>query len=225
MGHMLGETIKSYIMYMYILKYKGVSLIDPSNSMTSHQPRGTDAGEGKGDSWWRFASPSYWVSKVLGESGLTVSAGVKDVSFLARVGVSLRPLMSTGPMPIGGLAVYLLNSPYLDVDMTGAADVLDWPVIDKAIRSVIIRQIRSALVLPNRIFVPLVDDEPMASSMDLLAVQSANIAGVLLIRSIKAHKLRSADLFSASDPYCVLELGSSEIRTGKYARICVRVAS
>jgi hypothetical protein len=49
-----------------------------------------------GESWWRFASPKYWVSKVLGESGITVSAGVKDVSFLARVAISLRPLMPTG---------------------------------------------------------------------------------------------------------------------------------
>jgi hypothetical protein len=100
------------------------------------------------------------------------------------------------------------------MDMTGVADVLDWPMVDKAIRAAIIGQIRNALVLPNRLFIPLVEDEDMASAMDLLAAQSANVAGVLLVRAIKAHKLRSADYLSASDPYCLLELGSRQIRTG-----------
>lgn len=68
-----------------------------------------------------------------------------------------RPLMDTLPV-VGGIQIFMINPPVVDIDFTGAANLIDMPILAGTIRSIISSAISDALVLPNRIFIPIADE-------------------------------------------------------------------
>lgn len=55
-----------------------------------------------------------------------LKGGVKDFQLAGMLRVVMKPLISQIPL-VGGLQIFFLNSPTIDFNLIGVADVLDMP--------------------------------------------------------------------------------------------------
>ncbi|KAB0792691.1 hypothetical protein PPYR_14650 [Photinus pyralis] len=142
--------------------------------------------------------------------GAGVKGGIKDFQLQGTLRVVLKPLLSRMPL-IGGLQIYFLNNPTIDFNLVGFVDILDLPGFSDLLRQLILEQVSSLMVLPNKLPVKL--SKHVESEM----LNVPEPEGVLRIHVIEAKNLMRKDIGilgkGKSDPYCVLNVGAQERRT------------
>ncbi|CAD7950670.1 unnamed protein product [Amoebophrya sp. A120] len=143
---------------------------------------------------------------------LKMKLGLKKLVIEGTVSLVLRPLMETMPV-VGGLQIFMINPPTVDVDFTGAANLIDMPVLAGTIRSIIRNAITDSLVLPNRIFVPVADP----TEIDMTRLSFPRPEAVLRFQLHKGKNLLAKDFnfFGAatSDPYAIVRVGARQFRS------------
>jgi len=139
-----------------------------------------------------------------------IKGGIKDFQLSGMLRIILKPLISQIPL-FGGIQLFFLNSPTIDFNLIGVADVFDMPGLNGIFRRVISDQIGALLVLPNKLSVTL------SSEVTPDEVRISEPAGILRIRVIEAKQLMKMDVgilgSGKSDPYAIISVGSQEFRT------------
>ncbi|XP_076336655.1 extended synaptotagmin-2-like isoform X2 [Tachypleus tridentatus] len=137
-------------------------------------------------------------------------AGIKDVQLHGKLRVIMKPLVKQIPFA-GGVTVFFLSCPAIDFNLTNLADVLDIPGLSDILHQAVLDQLSALMVLPNKIYVSLVEDVP------LRLLKFVPPTGVLRIKVIAGKDLKKADVgmfgLGSSDPYAVVKVGSQEFRT------------
>ncbi|XP_028826071.1 extended synaptotagmin-2 isoform X2 [Denticeps clupeoides] len=134
-------------------------------------------------------------------------AGIKSVQLHGVLRVVLDPLLGHMPL-VGALSLFFLKKPLLDINWTGLTNILDIPGLNGFSDSLIQDIIYSYLVLPNRITIPLVQDEELAR------IRFPMPKGVLRIHFLEAQDLEIKDTYlgglikGKSDPYGIIQLGN-----------------
>uniref|UniRef100_A0A3B5M5E2 Extended synaptotagmin-like protein 2b n=1 Tax=Xiphophorus couchianus TaxID=32473 RepID=A0A3B5M5E2_9TELE len=88
-------------------------------------------------------------------------AGIKSIQIHGVMRVVMEPLLGDVPL-VGGLSLFFLKKPLLDINWTGLSNILDIPGLNGFSNNLIQDIIYSYLVLPNRITIPLVGVEDLA---------------------------------------------------------------
>ncbi|KAM8849410.1 extended synaptotagmin-2 isoform 2-T2 [Spinachia spinachia] len=139
-------------------------------------------------------------------------AGIKSIQLHGTLRVVMEPLLGDMPL-IGGLSVFFLNRPLLDINWTGLTNMLDIPGVNGLFDNVVQDIISSQMVLPNRITIPLVQESQLAQ------LRFPIPKGVLRIHFMEAQDLLGKDNFlgglikGKSDPYGHLRVGTQEFRS------------
>ncbi|XP_038573212.1 extended synaptotagmin-2-like isoform X2 [Micropterus salmoides] len=134
-------------------------------------------------------------------------AGIKSIQLHGTMRVVMEPLLGDMPL-IGALSIFFLKKPLLDINWTGLTNMLDIPGINGLCDNILQDIINNALVLPNRITIPLVGEAKMAQ------LRFPIPKGVLRIHFIEAQDLMAKDKFlgglvkGKSDPYGVIHVGT-----------------
>jgi len=84
-----------------------------------------------------------------------VSVGVKSMKLKGRISVVMSPLINTLPC-IGAVQFAFINPPTMDMGFTGAANIANWSVVNKAIFDIVESLLASMMILPNYMSFPLV---------------------------------------------------------------------
>ncbi|KAM4718202.1 extended synaptotagmin-2 isoform 3-T3 [Anableps anableps] len=134
-------------------------------------------------------------------------AGIKSIQIHGVLRVVMEPLLGDVPL-VGGLSLFFLKKPLLDINWTGLSNILDIPGLNGFSNNLIQDIIYSYLVLPNRITIPLVGEE------DLVKLRFPMPKGVLRIHFLEAQDLEGKDRFlgglikGKSDPYGILHVSN-----------------
>ncbi|XP_038153864.1 extended synaptotagmin-2 isoform X1 [Cyprinodon tularosa] len=134
-------------------------------------------------------------------------AGIKSIQIHGVLRVVMEPLLGDVPL-VGGLSLFFLKKPLLDINWTGLTNILDIPGLNGFSNNLIQDIIYSYVVLPNRITIPLVGDE------DLAKLRFPMPKGVLRIHFLEAQDLEGKDQFlgglikGKSDPYGILHVSN-----------------
>lgn len=143
--------------------------------------------------------------------GTNIAIGVKDVEVYAKVQITLQPLTPT-LCPFGGLLVTLTEKPLFEFDLelplglegTVSNKLQDW------LETFLSDVLGEALVWPERIVVPVADDElPIRLPSGETVTHKWYVDNVLRLRNIGiicidakcANHVPSSDLLSKSDAY------------------------
>lgn len=111
--------------------------------------------------------------------------GIKKITISGALSIVLTPLLEEMPI-LGGIQIFMINQPELDLDFTGMANIVDFPVVASVIRNLIMTSIADFMVLPNRMFFPFTDE-----------TQVSRPARSLIARiSVAARRCQSGLLFS-----------------------------
>jgi hypothetical protein len=133
------------------------------------------------------------------------SAGIKRLHIEGDLIIHLAPIIQTLPV-IGGARVYFLNSPNIQLDFTGIANVADMYGISGMVRSAINSAIAEKLVLPNCIGIPLATPE---QGVDESFFAKPTAMGLVRVSILKANNLPQSDWQligkGKADPYVLIE--------------------
>ena len=151
---------------------------------------------------------------------IKVSAGVSDLRLRGKLRCILH-LVDVLPL-VGSVEVMFLQSPNIEFDLHGAANLLDMPGLHGMIRQVVLESIKREIVYPNKVTIVTADDIP------LLKMLLPKPTGILKMTIVEAANLPQTDfggLFSI-DPYCLVQvsahcfcsLNDSSIRSGPLPR-------
>ncbi|KAK9693219.1 C2 domain [Popillia japonica] len=139
-----------------------------------------------------------------------IKGGVRDFQLHGMLRVIMKPLITTVPI-VGGLQVFFLNNPSLDFNLVGIADILDMPGLSDVLRRIIIEQIASMMVLPNKLPIKLSD------IVEAAELKVPEPEGVLRVHVVEAKNLMKKDIGmlgkGKSDPYAIITVGAQEFRT------------
>ncbi|KAF5307728.1 hypothetical protein FQR65_LT06599 [Abscondita terminalis] len=142
--------------------------------------------------------------------GAGVKGGIKDFQLQGTLRVVLRPLLSRMPL-IGGIQLFFLNNPTIDFNLVGFVDILDMPGFSDLLRQLILEQVSSMMVLPNKLPIKL------SKHLEAEMLHVPEPEGVLRIHVVEAKNLMRKDIGilgkGKSDPYAVLNVGAQECRT------------
>ncbi len=83
-----------------------------------------------------------------------IGAEINKIKFKGNARITLKPLLSTFPF-IGGFELYFLNTPTIEYGLGGIGTFGDLPGISAIVKSVVMSNIRSRFVWPNRISIYL----------------------------------------------------------------------
>lgn len=137
--------------------------------------------------------------------------GVSNFQLKGRLVVEV-PQMLPAPPFLNGVSAYFANPPEVCMEWVGMLKILHVSVLNRLITQVIHQKLGEICVLPNRIAVPLAQQE----RADLFRLKRPRPQGLMRVKLIEAEKLRASDvglLVSSSDPYVKLALGSQEWRS------------
>mmetsp|Transcript_46837 Transcript_46837/g.102392 ORF Transcript_46837/g.102392 Transcript_46837/m.102392 type:complete len:653 (+) Transcript_46837:3-1961(+) len=142
-----------------------------------------------------------------------VPIGIKEISFNGTFSIVMRPAAVKPPF-FGGIEVYFVNTPDVDLKFTGAASVGDIGGIHGIIRDAIIDVLRKQIVLPARIAIDASPDD----DVDITDIRCPDPLGMVVLTLASGSGLRADDvsLFSrakTSDPYVVMEVGNQTWRS------------
>ncbi|PNF25333.1 hypothetical protein B7P43_G10919 [Cryptotermes secundus] len=139
-----------------------------------------------------------------------IKGGIKDFQIHGMMRVVMKPLITSMPL-VGGLQVYFLNNPTIDFNLVGMADLLDMPGLSDILRRVIVEQVASMMVLPNKLPIRLSDDVPAT------VLKMPEPEGVLRVHVVEAKQLMKMDIGvlgkGKSDPYVIITVGAQEFRS------------
>lgn len=140
--------------------------------------------------------------------------GIKSLTVAGEVSLILRPLMDTLPI-VGGMQISMISPPSIQWDFVGVANVVDLPVIQGAVRNVVMKLICEQLVLPNRLFIHWVHGRE--AEIDVTSMQFPRPEAILRLCVCEARGLDAKDwhLFSkaTSDPYVIVNVGARSYKT------------
>jgi len=140
-----------------------------------------------------------------------VTAGISKIQLRGKLRVELKPLLPKAPL-VGGLSISFIEVPEFDFDLTNLLNVLDLPGISNIFHECIENVLESYIVLPNKINIPLVDDEEVR-----MALLYQPPMGVLQIKIVEGKDLKASDkkIFGkdSSDPYVICKVGSQKHET------------
>lgn len=139
------------------------------------------------------------------DANLLPSFGVRHVKFEGRLSVLLQPLMSRLPL-VSAMSIALINPPELELDFTGAADVLDVTLIDSVIRNCIKDIVGNILCLPNRMLIKL---DPLASIYE--TYQGPSHVLRLTIESGAGFKSTGCIIKDVPDCYVACRFGANPV--------------
>lgn len=94
-----------------------------------------------------------------------IRGGLKHFQIQGMVRVVMKPLINKIPL-VGGLQIFFLNSPHVDFNLVGVADVLDMPGLSDMLRKIIVEQIGAIMVLPNKLPITL-NSDVLASTLKM----------------------------------------------------------
>eukprot|EP00929_Paragymnodinium_shiwhaense_P020195 TRINITY_DN13531_c0_g1_i1.p1 TRINITY_DN13531_c0_g1~~TRINITY_DN13531_c0_g1_i1.p1 ORF type:complete len:694 (-),score=170.95 TRINITY_DN13531_c0_g1_i1:163-2175(-) len=136
--------------------------------------------------------------------------GVKSLKLQGQLFIQLGPIIGESPV-VGGIVVYFLDPPKLDLDFTGLGNVADVPGLAGIVRSTIDSSIASAVVLPNVISVPLGTKQ---QGVDPALLSQPRPMGIMRAQPVSATGLMAMDVSffkkSTSDPYVRLRVADRE---------------
>ncbi|KAG5682384.1 hypothetical protein PVAND_011737 [Polypedilum vanderplanki] len=139
-----------------------------------------------------------------------VRGGIKDFQIHGTVRVVMKPLIPSPPL-VGGLQIFFLNNPNIDFNLVGVIDLLDMPGLSDILRRIIVEQIASMMVLPNKL--PIV----LSDQIEALSLKMPEPEGVLRVHVVEAKNLMKMDIGmlgkGKSDPYAIVTVGAQQFRT------------
>jgi len=134
------------------------------------------------------------------------SVGVRSLNFKGTLIVRLAPLIGEVPV-VGGITVYFLDPPILEMDLTGLGNVAEMPGLAGITQNAFKSAVAGSLLLPNVIAVP-VGTEEQGVDHALLSLPAPR--GILRFTAIEAENLIGADVHllskATSDPYVKVDL-------------------
>lgn len=152
---------------------------------------------------------------ILSEKLPRAKASISNVTMTStQLRVHMRPLLDTIPF-VGSIAISFLDTPAVDFDLGGLADVLDVPLLSLLLRQIVQDQIEQSMVMPNSCDVELVPEDYLdgiIKDMDSKRGEAVTMPeGVLSIHIIEARDLVNKDRLSfalndKSDPYALVTL-------------------
>lgn len=136
-------------------------------------------------------------------------AGIKSLHFVGDLIVRITQMVDEVPV-VGGVVVYFLNPPQVDIDFTGILNVADCPGLSGVIRGAVDKIIANIAVMPNQVCVPLGKEE---QGVDLSQMKMPRPLGFLQVRALSASGLTGSDWRAfgkaTSDPYVEVKVGSN----------------
>ncbi|CAK0825489.1 unnamed protein product, partial [Prorocentrum cordatum] len=144
----------------------------------------------------------------VGLTAMGLPLGISKITLDGRISVVFRPPLARPPF-FGGLEVYMVNAPDLDIEFRGAAQIAQSASVRPAVRTAIRQVISRVMVLPNRIAVDLDDSD----DVDIADLKCPDPVGVLRLTVLRAENLLAADFAlpgaeASSDPYVVVKVGA-----------------
>ena len=136
------------------------------------------------------------------------TAGIQNLNISGKLRAKLSPILTKPPFA-GAVTFYFTEPPALDFNLTNAANLLDLPGFNEAIRGMIRDQIDSRVSLPNRMVIPLCQDP----AIDLVELRFPMPEGIMRIAMVEAKDLEPLDVNGKSDPYAVIQVGAKKFRT------------
>jgi len=131
------------------------------------------------------------------------SVGIQKLVFKGEVVCRLFPLLNESPV-VGGMMIFLRESPQFDIEFSGVGSVLEFPGIAGLLHNVIENQIHEMLVFPHVIGVPISEE------VDKLTLNTPSPLGILRVTAVSAQGLQGLDwhMFkpNTSDPYLLVKL-------------------
>uniref|UniRef100_A0A3Q3W519 C2 domain-containing protein n=1 Tax=Mola mola TaxID=94237 RepID=A0A3Q3W519_MOLML len=134
---------------------------------------------------------------------------IRICSLILEKLVILEPLIGDAPL-VGGVTFFFLRRPTLEINWTGATNLLDTPAFRL---DTIMDIIASLMVLPNRMCVPLIDQVKVDQMRFPLP------RGVVRVNLLEARDLVAKDTYmmglvkGKSDPYATLRVGNSNFKS------------
>ncbi|XP_074514237.1 extended synaptotagmin-3 [Sebastes fasciatus] len=141
-----------------------------------------------------------------------ITAGVKGLKLQGMMRVILEPLIGQIPL-VGGVTYFFMRRPTLQINWTGATNLLDTPAFSSLSEETIMDIIASLMVLPNRMCVPLVDQVKVDQMRFPLP------RGVVRVHLLEARDLVAKDTYmmglvkGKSDPYATLRVGNRHFKS------------
>ncbi|XP_056610122.1 extended synaptotagmin-3 [Triplophysa dalaica] len=141
-----------------------------------------------------------------------IKVGVKGLQLQGMLRVILEPMIGQSPI-VGGVTMFFIRRPTLQVNWTGMANILDSPAFSHLSESAIVDIIASLMVLPNRMCIPLIDQVKVDQMRFPLP------RGVVRVHVLEAKNLVAKDTHmmglvkGKSDPYTVLRVGNKQFKT------------
>lgn len=149
-----------------------------------------------------------------------LTAGVKECTIKGTLVVRLDPLLDHSPI-LGGLVIYFLDPPLLDMDFTQLASMAELELSERGLTRIFEKLIANRLVLPNVWFRPFLQNEDI---VDTATLRDPKPVGVLRVTVIEGSRLYGNDfhLFSkaTSDPYVRVRLADDEWQSCKREETC-----
>jgi len=140
-------------------------------------------------------------------TAMGIPVGITKFSLKGDLVILMKPPMAKPPF-FGGLQVYFLNAPDIDIGFSGAARMANVPGLRGAVRGAIDSAVNGICVVPRRIAVDLNEDD----EVDAVDLQYPEPLGVLGFQLWSGSNLVAADMnvfgkLTSSDPYVVASLG------------------
>uniref|UniRef100_A0A3Q1EN37 Extended synaptotagmin-like protein 3 n=1 Tax=Acanthochromis polyacanthus TaxID=80966 RepID=A0A3Q1EN37_9TELE len=141
-----------------------------------------------------------------------ITAGVKGLKLQGMLRVILEPLIGEAPL-VGGVTFFFIRRPTLQINWTGATNLLDSPAFSSLSEDTIMNIIASLMVLPNRMCIPLIDQVKVDQMRFPLP------RGVVRVHLLEARDLLAKDTYmmglvkGKSDPYATLRVGNRQVKS------------
>jgi len=137
-----------------------------------------------------------------------VQIGIEKIKIEGTLSIVFRPPKKTPPF-FGGVELYMINAPVVDLEFHGAGRIAEFPTIRPLIRNVIANQLANRLVLPNRMAWDLEPED----DTDLAELKCPDPHYILRLTVLRGKNLEAADYYltqaPSSDPYVVVSLGAT----------------
>lgn len=141
-----------------------------------------------------------------------ITAGVKGLKMEGMMRVILEPLIGEAPL-VGGVTFFFIRRPTLEINWTGATNLLDTPAFSSLSEGAIMDIIASLMVLPNRMCIPLIDQVKVDQMRFPLP------RGVVRVHLLEARDLVAKDTYmmglvkGKSDPYAKIRVGNRSLKS------------
>ncbi|WOL18882.1 synaptotagmin-2 [Canna indica] len=137
--------------------------------------------------------------------GLRLTVQVVDLQIFVIPRITLKPLVPSFPC-FAKILVSLMEKPHVDFGLKlMGADLMSIPGLYRFVQETIKNQVANMYLWPKTLEVPVLD----------VSKASTKPVGILLVKVIRAYKLKKKDLLGKSDPYVKLKLSDDKFQSKK----------